>query len=89
MSFKETEVGKIPIDWEVKMIQDIGEVISGGTPKTKELSYWDGDIPWITPKDLSNFNGRFIESGERSITEEGLKNSSAKLLPKDTGMPVE
>lgn len=84
MSFKDTEIGKIPSNWEVNMIQDIGEIISGGTPKTKELSYWDGDISWITPKDLSNFNERYIEVGERSITEEGLNNSSAKLLPKGT-----
>ena len=84
MSFKDTEVGKIPYDWDVKMIQDIGEVVSGGTPKTKELSYWDGNISWITPKDLSTFNERYIENGERSITQEGLDNSSAKLLPKGT-----
>ncbi|MBU3227089.1 restriction endonuclease subunit S [Clostridium algidicarnis] len=84
MSFKDTEVGRIPQGWEVKMIQEIGEVVSGGTPKTKETSYWDGNISWITPKDLSNFNERYIDTGERSITEEGLKNSSARLLPKGT-----
>ena len=84
MSFKYTEIEKIPVEWEVKMIQEIGEVVSGGTPKTKEDSYWDGNISWITPKDLSNFTERYIEVGERSITELGLKNSSAKLLPKGT-----
>ena len=81
MSFKNTDIGKIPVEWDVKMIQEIGEVISGGTPKTKEDSYWNGNISWITPKDLSSFTERFIEVGERSITEAGLKNSSAKLLP--------
>lgn len=84
MSFKYTEIGKIPVEWDVKMIQEIGEVVSGGTPKTKEDSYWDGNISWITPKDLSSFTERYIEVGERSITELGLKNSSAKLLPKGT-----
>jgi len=84
MSFKKTEVGRIPDVWDVKMIQEIGEVISGGTPKTKENSYWDGNISWITPKDLSSFTERYIDRGERSITEEGLKNSSTKLLPKGT-----
>lgn len=84
MSFKETKVGSIPQEWDVKMIQEVGEVVSGGTPKTKESSYWDGNISWITPKDLSNFNERYIEKGERSITKEGLNNSSAKLLPKGT-----
>ena len=71
----------MPVEWDVKMIQEIGEVVSGGTPKTKEDSYWNGNISWITPKDLSSFTERFIEVGERSITEAGLKNSSAKLLP--------
>lgn len=84
MSFKETEVGKIPQEWHVKMIQEIGEVVSGGTPKTKETSYWNGNISWITPKDLANFDERYIERGERSITEEGFNNSSTKLLPKGT-----
>ncbi|WP_317315846.1 restriction endonuclease subunit S [Peptostreptococcus russellii] len=84
MSFKYTEIGKMPVEWDVKMIQEIGEVVSGGTPKTKEDSYWDGNISWITPKDLSSFTERYIEVGERSITELGLKNSSAKLLPKGT-----
>ena len=84
MSFKYTEIGKIPVEWDVKMIQEIGEVVSGGTPKTKEDSYWDGNISWITPKDLSSFTERYIEVGERSITKLGLKNSSAKLLPKGT-----
>lgn len=84
MSFKNTQVGRIPSEWEVKEIQEIGEVISGGTPKTKEPLYWDGNISWITPKDLSNFNERYIDKGERSITNEGLDKSSAKLLPKGT-----
>ena len=84
MSFRETEVGRIPQEWNVKMIQEIGEVVSGGTPKTKETSYWDGNISWITPKDLSNFDERYIVVGERSITEDGLNNSNTKLLPKGT-----
>lgn len=84
MSFKETEVGRIPSDWEIKEIQEIGDVISGGTPRTKEPSYWDGNISWITPKDLSNFSERYIAKGERSITNEGLEKSSAKLLPQGT-----
>lgn len=84
MSFKNTDIGKIPVEWDVKTIQEIGEVISGGTPKTKEDSYWDGNVSWITPKDLSSFTERYIKEGERSITEAGLKNSSAKLLPKGT-----
>jgi len=82
--FKQTEIGMIPEDWEVKLIHEVAEVVGGGTPSTKNPEFWDGDIAWITPKDLSNFKFRYIRGGERSITKKGLENSSAKLLPKDT-----
>ncbi|MEB7432839.1 restriction endonuclease subunit S [Staphylococcus chromogenes] len=65
-------------------IEEIGEVIGGGTPSTKKSEYYGGNIPWITPKDLSNFKEVFISEGERNITEEGLKNSSARTLPSNT-----
>ena len=67
-----------------KKLCEIGEIIAGGTPSTKIKEYWNGDISWITPKDLSNYQKRFISKGERSITEEGLKNSSAIMLPKNS-----
>lgn len=82
MNFKDTEIGRIPFEWDVRMIQDVAEVVSGATPKTKVAEYWDGNIAWITPKDLSNHTERYIYLGDRMITDEGLKNSSAKLLPK-------
>ncbi|MDH5645868.1 MAG: restriction endonuclease subunit S [Candidatus Heimdallarchaeota archaeon] len=71
-----------PKDWELKSISEVAEVVGGGTPSTKNSLYWDGPISWITPKDLSQFNFRYIEKGERSITKEGLEKSSAKILPK-------
>lgn len=58
--------------------------MGGGTPSTKDLNNFGGDIPWITPKDLSNYPFRYIQKGERNITKKGLENSSAKLLPKRT-----
>lgn len=82
--FKETEIGMIPEDWEVKAIGDVADVIGGGTPSTKDANNFGGDIPWITPIDLSNYQFRYIRKGERNITKEGLENSSAKLLPKET-----
>lgn len=84
MDYKETEVGRIPTYWNVYQLSDIGEIVGGGTPKTKVDEYWNGDIPWITPKDLSGFTDRYIYSGERNITKIGLDKSSAKLLPKNT-----
>lgn len=80
----ESELGMIPKGWEVKTIRDIGDVVSGGTPSTKNEEYYGGDISWITPKDLSGYDRKFISKGERSITELGLQKSSAKLLPKGT-----
>lgn len=47
--FKDTEIGKIPEDWEVKAIGDVSDVIGGGTPSTKDANNFGGDIPWITP----------------------------------------
>ncbi|MEN0661325.1 restriction endonuclease subunit S [Caldifermentibacillus hisashii] len=84
MDYKESEVGKIPVHWEIRQLSEIGEIVSGGTPNTKIEEYWNGNIPWITPKDLSGFTDRYIYSGERNITELGLENSSAKLLPRNT-----
>lgn len=78
----ECEIGMIPKGWEAKTLDDIGDIISGGTPSTKNEDYYGGDISWITPKDLSGYDRKFISKGERSITELGLQKSSAKLLPK-------
>lgn len=71
-------------EWKEFKIEDFCEVIGGGTPSTKEDSYYGGDISWITPRDLTNHKNRFISRGERNITELGLKNSSARILPKNS-----
>lgn len=78
----ESELGMIPRGWNVLKLDDIGEVVAGGTPSTKCQEYYDGNISWITPKDLSGYNRKFIQKGERSITELGLQKSSAKMMPK-------
>ena len=72
-------------EWVECKISDIGTVVGGATPSTKKPeNYEDGKIAWITPKDLSTFSGRYIERGERNITEVGLKSCSTQLLPKNT-----
>ena len=68
--------------WQKIKLEDIAEIIGGGTPSTKNYAFWNGDIPWLTPKDLSGYNYRYISRGERNITNEGLQNSSARMLPK-------
>lgn len=67
--------------WKRYKLSDIGTIVGGATPSTTEERYYGGEIPWLTPKDLSSFNDRYIARGERCITEDGLKSCSAQLLP--------
>ena len=71
-------------EWKEYKVEDFCEVIGGGTPSTKEESYYGGSFSWITPRDLTNHKNRFISKGERNITELGLRNSSARMLPKNS-----
>ena len=68
-------------EWKVIKLGDVADIIGGGTPDTKNDSYWGGDVPWLTPKDLSGYGSRHISKGERNISYQGLTNSSAKMLP--------
>lgn len=77
----EEEPYKLPNNWIWTRLGDITNVVSGGTPSTSKEEYYNGNIPWITPKDLSNYKEKYILNGARNITEEGLKKSSAVLLP--------
>lgn len=73
----------IPENWCWVRLADIGEIIGGGTPKTEEKRNWqNGDIPWLTPADMKNVNGKYVSRGERNISNYGLSHSSAQLLPK-------
>ena len=65
-------------------IEDIGKVVGGATPSTKNSKFWDGDIPWITPKDLSGYNSRYISRGERNITQEGYDSCSTQMIPENS-----
>jgi len=71
-------------DWMNCTLGDIGEIVGGATPSTKREDYYGGTIPWITPKDLSTFSGRYIRCGERNISESGLASCSAQILPPET-----
>jgi len=71
-------------EWQELTIDDVADVVGGGTPSTKDESNFNGEIPWITPKDLSGCTHRYIARGERNISQKGLQNSSARILPKDT-----
>lgn len=80
---KQTEIGLIPDDWEVKSLGEVATIVGGGTPSTLNSAYWNGDIQWFTPAELSD-SKKYVSKSERTITERGLKESSAKLLPKGT-----
>ncbi|MEZ9235547.1 restriction endonuclease subunit S [Shewanella sp. 10N.286.52.A9] len=69
-------------EWEEVAVGDLGTIYSGGTPSTSNKEYWDGDIDWITPTDITKQDSVYINSSVRRISAEGLKNSSAKLVPK-------
>ena len=86
MTNKKLKVGNVPNrrfpgfdgEWESKKLGDLANVSSGGTPNRANPLYWNGNIPWISTT-LIDFN--YIDKSEEYITEEGLKNSSAKLFP--------
>ena len=78
----DTPYEKLPKGWAWCRLGDIGEIIGGGTPSTSIEEYWNGEISWITPADLSNYSDKYIAQGKRNITQLGLDNSSAKLIPK-------
>lgn len=79
---KENSKYKLPEGWIWTTVGEIGVVVSGGTPSTRNPEFWGDEIPWLTPADLSNYKERYISKGTRSITKVGLDYSSAKLVPK-------
>ncbi|NJM67207.1 MAG: hypothetical protein HC851_16795 [Acaryochloris sp. RU_4_1] len=79
--YKQTEIGSIPEDWDVRPIGDFCTCFSGGTPNTSKSSYYDGDISWITSSDL---NETRVQNVQGRISAEGLANSAAKIVKKGT-----
>jgi type I restriction enzyme, S subunit len=77
----ETELGEGPRGWRVVSFDEIVEVRGGSTPKTDNPTYWNGDIPWITPKDLTTSDRIHFSKTSRCITQAGLENISRNLLP--------
>ena len=77
----DSELGPIPEGWEAGVLDDAIELLSGGTPRTSETSYWNGDIPWYTAKDAPSLSDIFVLDTERTITQAGVENSSTKILP--------
>ncbi len=68
-------------EWKYLSILEIAAIVSGATPATNVKEYWDGEIMWITPNDLSNIKSRFINASERRISAQGLKSASISITP--------
>lgn len=79
--YKQTEIGVVPEDWEIKYLSDFGKIQSGGTPSTTMAEYWGGNIAWCTPSDITSTPTKYINVTERTITEAGLNNSAATVMP--------
>ena len=75
------EIGYIPKGWKVGVLDDMIELLSGGTPRTSVAQYWDGNIPWYTAKDAPSLSDIFVIETERKITRAGVENSATKILP--------
>ncbi|WP_107689913.1 restriction endonuclease subunit S [Coprothermobacter proteolyticus] len=81
ISLKETEIGEIPADWEVVKLGEVAlRMKAGGTPHTAVKEFWNGDIPFVLIEDMTG-QGVFLSKTKRMITQEGLRNSSAWLVP--------
>ena len=77
------KVFDLPNNWEWARLGDIGQIVGGGTPSSRNIEYYtDNGIPWLTPADLRGYKDKYISHGNRFITELGLQKSSARMLPK-------
>jgi restriction endonuclease S subunit len=85
--FKDTEIGRIPKEWEIAKITNLFDLYKGTTPSTKVKEYWNGSIPFVTPTDItkvSDLNEIYLKTTENYITEEGLKSKGLKLVPENS-----
>jgi type I restriction enzyme S subunit len=87
-SFEDSEIGEVPKGWTVGSILEQASLLSGGTPKTDEPSYWGGAISWASAKDVSQCGDSFLAITERTITDQGVENSATKILPAKTTVVV-
>ena len=81
MTYNERLKREIPIGWEVENLIDFAEIKNGATPSTAVEANYGGDIVWITPKDLSDQQSKFVYQGERNITKQGFDSCSTSILP--------
>ena len=78
-------LGQVPAHWEVRKIKSIAKFSSGGTPSRDDLSFWNGDIPWVSAKDMKS---QYINGSEECITQSGLLHTSGSLIPEGSVLMV-
>ena len=86
--YKQTDLGDIPESWEIKSINNIAEILGGGTPNTFVSQYWDGQIPWVSAGDVSRANGRYIYDTMGHISEIGLASCPTNIVPAGTSIII-
>lgn len=74
-------LGLLPSHWDCLQLKQAARIVNGATPKSENADYWDGNIPWITPADLSKVDSTYIERSERSITAAGLASCGTTFVP--------
>jgi type I restriction enzyme S subunit len=82
----ESELGEIPEGWQVSPFAETVEIIGGGTPKTSVAEYWGGNIPWFSVVDAPSLSDIWVVATEKTITQEGVDNSSTRIL--DVGTTI-
>lgn len=86
-NFRDMPTGRIPRDWNTSKINEIFELYKGTTPSTGVHEYWNGDIPFVTPTDItriSNLNEVYLNTTEKYITKKGLKSKGLRLIPENS-----
>ena len=81
--FRQWFIEEAKEDWEENPLGKCIKLVGGGTPKTSEERFWNGNVFWLSGGDIANNHKSFVSSSEKSISEDGLNNSSAKLLPEN------
>lgn len=77
---------KFKSDWKPIPLKSMGKIVSGGTPDTSNKEFWDGSVKWLTPTDVTALKSRYVLNTKRTISELGVSNSSATMLPKGSLM---
>jgi len=84
IKFKDTPIGKIPVDWEVRKVEDIGDIVTGSTPRTEVKEYYGNKYMFVTAADMNDF--KYVKRTARMLSDEGMKVS--RRIPKDSVMVV-